>query len=451
VLIKKVASFITENNLISKSKHIAVALSGGRDSVALLHILNHLKSQLEVTLSAIHINHGIRGGESDKDQAFVNKLCETMGTECDFYRLSGFNKNSAEDVLRNARYKIFDEYLNNNKDSRIATGHHLNDQIETYLMRLFKGSGTKGLLGIPLVRGNYIRPLLQISRDEINAFCIKHKISYREDTTNSEYDKLRNKVRLKLVPQIEQIFGKEYPLQFLKSHNTYKNLYNENLHENYTVFKKISIIENNEIEIRIRDYKTLSKLRKTQYLEYCFSYVYGLDCQIGSEQLAEFDTFISSSQTGTKFLFADSIEVLKDRDKLIFFIQSKKSEKKKKLNLDKSIKFRNCRLILKEVLNDSVTFDDNKSVEYISADNIYLPLTIRMWQEGDYFYPLGSNNRQKVSDFFTNNKVSRINKKKIPIILNQDQIVWIAGYRIDHRYKVKKNSKSVFKIEMIYE
>jgi tRNA(Ile)-lysidine synthase len=191
-------------------------------------------------------------------------------------------------------------------------------------------------------------------------------------------------------------------------------------------------------------------LQKAQFLEYCFCGVYKLDCSISSEQISEFESFLKKAQTGTKFLFFDSIELLKDRDKIIFYPSVNKNEDNKKLYLNKSIKFGDCTFLLNKVEND-YHLDDNLLVEKICGDNIQLPLTVRSWQRGDYFYPLGSNNRQKLSDFFINNKVTRINKKKIPIICNGNQIVWIAGFRIDDRYKLTSQCNSVLQIEMTYE
>ena len=127
------------------------------------------------------------------------------------------------------------------------------------------------------------------------------------------------------------------------------------------------------------------------------------------------------------------------------------TQKKKKLYLSQSIKFGNCTLSLNTENKNSLKFNENALIEHICGNEIKLPLTIRSWEKGDFFYPLGSNNRQKLSDFFTNNKVSRINKKKIPIVLNGDQIVWVAGYRMDNRYKVTSKCTNVFKLEMVYE
>jgi len=450
VLKKKVTSFITKNNLISGNDNIAVAFSAGRDSVCLLYILNLLKTEMGFTLSAIHVNHGIRGRESDKDQAYAEKFCQDLGISCTSFKLSGFNKSSSEDVLRKARYKVFDDYIRKNNKVKIATGHHLNDQLETYLMRLFKGSGAKGLLGIPIVRENYIRPMLEISRKEITDFCKKNGISFREDQTNAVADKLRNMIRLNLVPQIEDIFGENYLLYFMKSHSAIKNLYSDNWKLNIDFFKNVVNAHNDQIEIALKDISCLSHLQKAQFLEYCFYSVYKLDCSISNEQISEFESFLKKAQTGTKFLFIDSIELLKDRDKIIFYPSVKKDKDNKKLYLNKSIKFGDCTFLLNKVVND-YHLDNNLLVEKICGDNIQLPLTVRSWQRGDFFYPLGSNSRQKLSDFFINNKVSRINKKKIPIICNGNQIVWIAGFRIDDRYKLTSQCNSVLQIEMTYE
>lgn len=448
MVVKKVASIISENNLISAGNNITVALSGGRDSVALLYILNQLKKQFKFTMIALHVNHGIRGNESDRDQEFVKQLCEKFGIECAFYKLSGFSKTSGEDVLRKARYEIFDNYIEQNKNSKIATGHHLNDQIETFLMRLFKGSGSKGLLGIPLQRGQYIRPLLSISRDEIDSFCKINTIDFCNDSTNLEMVYLRNKIQLKIIPQIEDIFGKGFTEQFLKSHTGYKQLYDENKKWNHELFEKVVHKNKERLSVHIKDFIAFSNLQKVQYLEYCFSYVYRLDFKIRKEQISEFENFVNCSRTGTKFHFINSIEVLKDRDEIIFYPVFKIKQEIKKLYPGKSIKFDEHKLFLRKVDRKSVNFITNPLIENICGDRLQLPLTVRNWEEGDSFYPLGSNRRQKLSDFFINEKVARIKKKEIPIILNGEEVVWIAGYRLDNRYRITDKCDKFYNLEI---
>jgi len=450
MLIEKVSSFISKNQLISKNDHIILALSGGKDSVVLFHILKTLKDVFRFKFSTVHINHGIRGAESDEDENFVLKLCKEHSVSCNNFRLSGFTNKSGENILRKERYSIFEKLLSNNKHTKIATAHHLNDQLETFLMRLFKGSGTKGLLGIPINRPGFIRPMLSSKREDINEFLNANNLIFREDSSNSKTDKLRNQLRQIIVPEIDKVFGENYLQEFQKSHLHFKDLYDENYRSNLDVFKKISSSKKGSVQIFCNKFSKLSFLQKTQFLEYCFSYGNGLTSAISTDQFVEFQKFVQNAQTGTKFIFFGGFEVLKNRNDLIFKNAKRDSHSPEAvdLNENESIKFGDFNISIIKTSNNDYVFNSESNSELINGDNINFPLHIKSWQKGDFFYPFGNKNKQKLSDFFINNKISKDLKSKIPIVLNNDEIVWVAGYRINERYKVKKSTKVVYKLEI---
>ncbi len=447
MLSKTITAFIKSNSLISSNDHIVVALSGGRDSISLLYLLHSLTEELNITLSAVHINHGVRGQESDADEMFVKKICQELKVECSFFSLNGFDKNSGENSLRKARYEKFEEEIANIKNCKIATAHHLDDQLETFLMRLFKGSGPKGLLGIPIKRGKYIRPLLCCSRKEINQFCKDKNILFKDDSSNTETNKLRNKIRHDLIPAAKNIFGEDYLSFFSKSHNDFRELYKEYFNSNIDHFKKYIVNKKEQLIVGKQDYQLFTRTQKLHFLEYCFSYIYGLPFETQSEQMIEFDKFVDSAKTGSIFYFSENKKVLKDRSKLIFFIPQKMHGKFWELYEGQNVNCDHCIISLNKVENSFIDSHQNPNIEYICGENLKLPLKIRFWQKGDFFYPLGGG-KQKLSDFFVNHKVNILEKEKIPLVLSGDKIVWICGYRISELFKITKKTKTLYKIEI---
>ncbi|MCB0281126.1 MAG: tRNA lysidine(34) synthetase TilS [Calditrichae bacterium] len=451
MLISKVTSFISIHKLISPGDHIIAAVSGGADSVAMLYLLNDLKKTQNFKLSVFHLNHGIRDKESDNDEIFVAHLSESMGVECSIQRLSGFTKESGENALRNARYKKFEEELSKFKNSKIATAHHLNDQLETFIMRMFKGSGTRGLLGIPAIRGKYIRPMLSCSKQEILDFCKSGRFEFREDSTNFEEDKLRNNIRKNITPLLGQIFGSDYLDSFNQAFENYKILYTEYCNKNIHGFAKIISKNKNNVSCKAEDYLHLTDFQKSQFLEYCFSYAYQLNFNFSNEHIKEFSQFVKNAGSGAVFKFDASIFVLKNRELFTFYKSENNAIIFRELYAGENVNFGHYSIGLKKVDRNVVKFSNNKNVEFICGDSLDLPLIIRNWKYGDSFYPIGSKGRQKLSDFFVNNKVDKIQKTKIPIITTKNKIVWIAGMRLDGRFKVDDKTKIIYRIELKYD
>ena len=204
-LIAKVERTILENGLIAKDEVVIVGLSGGADSVCLFEILNILKDRIGFHLLAAHFNHRLRGEESDGDQKFVEDLCTSKGISLEVGYANNVNDLKSEESARNARYDFFEHVLDSKKGDKFALAHHANDVAETFLMRLVRGGGLKGLSSIKISRDRYIRPLLFIEKDEISQFLGENEIKYRDDSSNLSEDFLRNKFRLSIIPQLETI------------------------------------------------------------------------------------------------------------------------------------------------------------------------------------------------------------------------------------------------------
>ncbi|MEW8956858.1 tRNA lysidine(34) synthetase TilS, partial [Clostridium sp.] len=214
-MIVKVRDFVKENNMISKNDKVLVALSGGPDSICLIHILNELKDELGIEILAAHLNHCLRGEDANKDEEYVREFCKSLNIQCyvkrvDINRYAKERALSSEMAGREARYEFFNDLKEEFNINKIAVAHNLNDQAETVLMRLMRGTGIEGLIGIRPVRDNiYIRPILSLNRHEIEAYCEDNKLLPRIDKTNLETIYSRNKVRLELIPYIEKNFNED--------------------------------------------------------------------------------------------------------------------------------------------------------------------------------------------------------------------------------------------------
>ena len=442
--LSRVKQFIDQNQLLSANDVIFVAVSGGRDSMALLHVLHAIRTAYPFSLLAVHVNHGLRGAESDDDAHFVRQVCVKLDVPLKVTKLSGFTLRSPEEKLRDARYAFFEQVLKEQPGARLATAHHLNDQLETVLMRLFHGSGVKGLTGIPVVRGPYIRPFLDVTREQISAYCRDEKIDFREDSSNGDTTKLRNRIRHELFPVLKTVFGENALTCFEQSRQKTAETYREFQKLNAPVFKEMLKSDLNGHFCRINEFLKMAEPRQLAFLDYCFFNIYDLSLTFAIKRLQAFDKFLEFSASGSFFDVTGSVGILKDREGFYFIEKEKKALKPTKLFAGIPVHFGHYEISLKAVSARNVRFMANPHIEYICGDNLRLPLTIRSWQHGDTFRPLGQKGKQKVSDYFINKKLNLLQKEQVPLIVDGESLVWIAGMRLDARYKMGENCRTVY-------
>jgi len=440
-LIEKFKTHITTNFKELKSKKILVTVSGGLDSVVLLHLLQ----QLHYNLVIAHCNFKLRGEDADKDEEFVRNLGEKfkIPTEVISFNTKEFakqNKLSIQEAARKLRYDWFDNLCNQNIADVIVTAHHLNDNLETVLHHLTRGTGLIGLTGIPVKNKNIIRPLLPFSRDEIEKFARKNQISWREDKSNTETKYIRNKIRHQVIPVLQEI-NPQLLQSFLKTHQHLQNA-NTVLQQHFTtVWQQITTTNNRIIKV---DIKQLSKLTPQDY------YLYELFKPFGFTDASEIKKLMIA-QSG-KLVFSKTFRLLKDRDSLLLgcFPEKEKnsftiSKDKKRFEIDDLI------LIFKETdfrtINPS---DKDKNSVVIDKDLLKFPLTVRKWQKGDYFYPSGMQGKKKLSKFFKDKKLNLFEKENIWLLLSENQIVWVIGMRHDKRFLISDKTKTKIKISVLH-
>jgi tRNA(Ile)-lysidine synthase len=432
-MINIVSKFIDEKSLCKSDNKLLVAISGGADSVALFLCLKELGYDIELA----HCNFNLRGDESDNDEEFVKQLADKFGVRLhlksfDTQKYADENKVSIQMAARALRYRWFNELLVDNNLNYIAVGHHKNDDVETFFINLTRGTGLKGLLGIKTKNNNIIRPLLCVSRLEIESYLSGVKQSFREDSSNKSVKYLRNKIRYELIPlltemnpNIQETISKE--IEILEG---VFQVFEEQIER-----KRKEILKNEIFKLKITD---LQKLNPLNIYLYEFLNPYGF---------SEVNQIIKAlnTQSGKQF-FSKTYQLNIDREYILISKISKENvsyeilENQHKISTPFTMK-------LSKSTDRKVAKDRVKAK--LDFDKLQFPLVLRKWKKGDKFMPLGMQTFKKLSDFFIDKKYSLIAKQQQWILCSADDIIWIVGDRIDDRFKITTQTKNVYIAEIL--
>ena len=440
-LLQKFTEFNRLKHLASRKKNCLLTVSGGIDST----IMCELFCRAGFPFAIAHCNFNLRGKESDGDEQLVRTLAAKY--KVDVFVQSFPTKQYAEEknlsiqlAARELRYAWFEELRKQHQFALIATAHHLNDNIETIIYNLIKGTGIRGLRGIPVKHGHIIRPMLFAARQEIEAFQKEHQIAYREDSSNADDKYTRNKIRHLLIP-----FMKEINPALEKTFATKIDLFTE-LEELYEKqvskpVKGLFLERKNEICIPIAKLKK-TKNARTVLFEYLKNYGFNTE-QVG-DILACLDGL-----TGKQFVTAQA-RLIKDRR---FLILSKIEQQDFTTALihqnDTRVLLGANHLKLTVLKNDDVKISPDKNMAFLDLSKLEFPLVARHWKQGDYFYPFGMKlKKKKLKKFFTDQKVTLNEKETIWVIESNKKIVWVAGHRSDERFKVQQNTEEVLRIQL---
>lgn len=426
------------NNLpfLQESK-LLIAISGGLDSVVLTHLCK--KSDLNIALA--HCNFNLRGNESDADQDFVLDLADKLDLEVfiesfDTEAYAKENKLSIQMAARVLRYDWFIELAAQLKFDYILTAHHADDNLETFLINLTRGTGLDGLTGIPEINENIVRPLLKFTREQIEDFAKDNHLKWREDSSNTSTKYLRNKLRHDVIPVLKEV-NPEFLSNF---QNTLNNLNDtaDIVEESVQAVLKRAIIDidNSQISYKVSEFKKLNNPK---------AYLFEIFKDYGFTQWDDIVNLLET-QSG-KQVFSSTHNLLKDRECLILSeIVSDETTFESVINSEeKTIKTPLGILTFETTKKISKS---NTSTIYIDKETLQFPLTIRHWQEGDYFYPFGMKGKKKLSKYFKDEKLSLLDKNKVLLLCSQNEVVWVINYRSDNRFQVTDTTKSILKIKL---
>ena len=419
MLMKKVKEFIEKEDLFSKQDKILVALSGGADSVALTRILITLGYHCE----AAHCNFELRGEESDRDEDFVRNFCRSLNIKChsihfETRRYAAQQSISIEMAARELRYNWFSKICEESDCQVVAVAHHKDDSVETMLLNLIRGTGINGLLGIRPKNGNVVRPLLCASRQEVVEYLHRMNQTYVTDSTNLEDEYTRNKIRLNLLPLMEEINPsvKDGLVKTSSYLNDISKVYQQAIKES---IDRIFITPEKEISIE----KLMNEPAPQALLFEVLS-----PLGFNSTQVEEVYGSLNG-QPGKRFI-SSQWQVVKDRDLLLI-------EKVKTAN-DKP------QIIFEEVLlTKEFVIPKDKNTACFDANKFKGVISIRKWEKGDYFIPFGMKGKKLVSDFMTDSKFSLLKKEQQWVLSCNDQIAWLIGERTDNRFRIDDSTQKV--------
>ena len=423
-----VQRFIEEKDLFNLQDKVLVALSGGADSVALLRIL----LSLGYTCECAHCNFHLRGLESDRDESFVRQLCEEhcIPLHVTHFDTSAYAKEhhlSIEMAARELRYEWFEQIRKEIGASVIAVAHHRDDSVETFLLNLMRGAGINGLKGIPVKNGYIARPLLSVSREGILDYLQAINQGYVTDSTNLEDEYMRNKIRLNILPLMKEM---NPSVMETIQETTFRlsevaSIYQQDRME--AIAHKVISVSPELYQISLTD--ILEDVAPISLLHEVLS-----PKGFNASQIRDIHRSLSSSQSGKRF-FTTEWEVLRDREYL--WIQKKGSSQLIP------------ELIMEEVeRTPSFVIPRDKHIACLDADLLNHPLTIRKWEKGDKFVPLGMNGKKKVSDYLTDKKFSLFQKENQYVVCSGEDIVWLVNERSDHRYRITDSTQRILLIQI---
>jgi tRNA(Ile)-lysidine synthase len=438
---KRFTDFINSEDLIDVPGKILLGISGGLDSMVMLSLFQ--KSGYEIAVA--HCNFGLRGQESDTDQFFVAEHCKQNNLP--FHSKLFETKNYAREhgislqmAARDLRYSWFGQLTDENMYSQIAVAHNKNDLAETFLINLIRGTGIRGMTGIGAKTGRIMRPLLFASRKEILDYAIAHELKFREDSSNIETKYKRNRIRHRIIPEFEAI-SPGFVDTLYETSKRIKDI--ESIYTG-TVTKKldeICDITSLGYQIRIDSLLSLSPLPP-----YMFELLRRWDFP------GELVPDIISSLTGPsgKQFFSPSHRLVKDRDYLIITPADTDPPGRFYIEEGQTAITRPVEMIITSTPKDAgFVIPARPEVACLDLDLLHFPLILRKWQKGDYFQPLGMNGLKKLSDFFIDEKFSIIEKERTWILASGNKVVWVAGHRIDNRFRITGRTRNILTLEIL--
>lgn len=458
-MIEKVLRTIEKYNMIEKDDKIVMGISGGPDSLCMLDVLFNLKGKFNLKLYVVHVNHMIRGEDAKKDAAFVEKLCKDL--DLPFFL---FEENvpylakkmglSEEQAGRYVRYKAFEETLKKVGGNKIAVAHNKNDVAETVLLNILRGTGLRGLIGIKPVNGNIIRPLIEIERREIEKYLKDKNLHPRIDHTNYEDLYTRNKIRLKVIPYIEEVFKIDLVenLSRMAAILLEEDDYLEAKCEE--VFNQICEINGEEIKVDVDALKSQHTAIKRRLVKRMYLYVKGETDGLEYGHVEDVLNLLDKP-TSSKIDLPFEIEALKMYNNLVI----RKKKTKEKVKFKEVLKIPGVTTIegigkFKAYVVDISQVDDFNKGEYIKFfdyDKIKGEIVVKSREDGDRFSPLGMRGTKKLKEFFIDKKIPREERDYIPLVAIGKEIVWVVGYRMSEKFKVDKNTSKVLVIEYTKE
>jgi len=464
MLLEQVKRTIDRYHLLDKGDRLIVGVSAGVDSMVLLHLLNTYRQEFDLSLIVAHINHGLRPKESEKEAELVQKESERLGLTFEYgqFNVKEFQKVggiSLQDAARKIRFHFFNVLLQKYNANKIALGHNADDQVETVLLRLMRGSGLKGLKGmLPIREGRVIRPLLEVWRREVESFVEEMKIPYLLDSSNLKKNYLRNRLRLTLIPLIEKEYQPNFKKIVLKTSTILReeNDYLERGAEE--AYQKIVREEKDALSFKFSEYQFLHPAIQWRIIQKMLGRIYSGETVIEEREGMEVDQIYKKFHQLLPSFFIElphGVSLEKRYD--LVLIGKGWVKPVPPFEVELISPGRNyVEEIKREVVIEETSRDDKfkdlyglPDIALLDYQSLQFPLKMRNFRPGDRFRPLGVKGTQKLKEFFIDHKIPKFERPRIPLLISGEMIAWIVGYRIDERVKVTEKTKRILKVEVI--
>ncbi len=459
-LFPRVKRTIDRHHLLEKEDRLIVGVSGGVDSMVLLYLLNRLREPFALDLVVAHVNHGLRPEESQKEAELVRKESERLGLPFEygqvdvktFQKARGF---SPQDAARRLRFRFFDELMNKRQAGKVALGQNADDQVETVLLRLMRGSGLAGLKGILTFRdGRVIRPLLSVWRKEIESYAAEHHIPYLVDSSNLKKEYLRNRIRLELIPLIERGYQSNFKGALLKTSIILQEE-NEYLDQSAEeAYGRVIRLEDGRLSFNCSDFRSLHKAIRWRVVRKLLK-------RMIPESVADTSRWPDPLTLSQKLSRDGSFYIEFPPG---FFIEKRYDTVCLGKGRQAPVPPFEVTLVVpgpvflqavgKKVVSEEVSRVDGlketpPNTALLDYHRLQFPLKIRNVRPGDRFRPLGVKGTQKLKEFFIDHKVPAFERARIPLLISGESIAWVAGYRIDERFKITDRTERVLKVEVV--
>jgi len=458
-----VEATIRDYHMLTEGDAVLVGVSGGPDSVALLHSLVALAPKWSLRLVTAHLNHQLRGAAADQEAAFVGKLSMGLGIPCeigskDVAQYGNQHRLSLQEAARIVRYTFYAEAAAKYSGSKIAIGHHADDNAESIFMHLLRGTGPLGLIGMPPVRERHIiRPLIRSTREQILAFLERNALKYMKDRSNLDTKYLRNRIRQELLPHLKDQYNPNTVFALNRLASILRDEEDFWQHTVNGVFQDLVLkhTPHGGVSLSLGGLSGLHPALLRRVVRHAVLSVKGQLKRLGHVHVEAVVQLIAGSSPSGRLDLPDGMTVLRDREE-VHFVSGPPEEKATfayDIHSVQTTLIREIGTLLKLTVCDSGEVSDPKvyppTTALFDIAAVTFPLQVRNFNRGDRFNPLGMAGSQKVKTFFINHKVPRSKRLCCPILLSGERIIWIGGYRIDDSAKVTEKTKKVLKAELL--
>lgn len=457
-MIQKVDDFIQEKQMLKEKDKVVIGVSGGADSICLFFVLLQLRKKYNLQLVVVHVNHGIRGKEAKEDERFVEAICqwENIHFESvrkDVIQIAKKKEMTVEEAGREVRYKAFFEIAEKYNCNRIAVAHNKNDNAETILLNLFRGSGIKGLTGIPAVRDKIIRPLLCIERKEIEQYLNEKEIPFQIDKTNFDSEYTRNRVRLDILPYVIEFINTKAIEHMANTAQIVMQVQQYIEKNTDKIYDKIVIHKNGKYSLLVEDFIKEDIIIKKQVI---FKMLEGIAGGLKDIEAVHIDAILElcEKQVGKELNLPYGISAVREYKEITLFIDEQKQEQmffQKEVIVPGKVYLEDKQQYLSfDIIEykENMIIPKNICTKWFDYDKIENTIFVRNRQQGDYMQINQQGGKKKLKDYFIDQKIPQKEREAVLLLVDGSHVMWIIGSRISEAYKIDKDTKKILEVKL---